>query len=152
DLDRTHLDRVVGLDDISIKALRPSLDSRARHCRDAVQRAHEQARIHRHSRPEAMILIGELRLEAHGSRGAVDLVVHQYELTLGEGLLAIGGQGPDLELTLALGLQDAGKLRLGSGEDDGNRLDLSDLHDTARIGGMELLSPTAPATHGGADV
>ncbi len=126
DLQIAHLRLAVLADDIGIEAVGAALHGDVGYHDDVVQRLDEQTRRDGQRRPQLVIRVGKLGLEADGAGRRVDLVVDQRQCASVELGLAVGRIGDDRQRPRIQRVVDARKLLLGRSEDDGDRLDLRD--------------------------
>src|ERR1700729_1070957 len=84
-----------------------------------------------------MVLVFEDGLEADGAAGRIDLVVHYRQRSFRQRPLAVGRDRDGLERSSALSALDVRQLIFGRGENDGNRLNLSDRDDPGLSRGID---------------
>jgi len=79
DFDRPHGDRVVRVDHVDVRPLRPLLHRRRGHCQAVMARVEQEPRIDEFSRPQVMLFVGEVGSKPHTAGGLHDFVVDEIE-------------------------------------------------------------------------
>ena len=132
----TQLRPGVGCHHVGEEAVGTTLDRGVGNHHDVPDSAHHQACRHRQARPERVVLVREARFQLDGAAGHVHLVVDELQRAFAQPLLAVGAERSHLEGASLQAVIDVGELLLGRGEDDGDRLHLSDGEDACLVAGV----------------
>ena len=140
-LDRTHRDRVVGVDDIDIRARLAALHRRHRHPDGVLHRVHQQSGVHELVRVQHLVRVGEHRAQLHRAGGGVDLVVQRAELS-GRQQLHVGPViGRDAQRCAgAHPLDDFRQIVLRHREQHRDRLHLRDHDEAGGAAGLDVIA------------
>ena len=140
-LDVLRRDCVVRIDRVDESRLGAALDGCVGHQSNVVQGVDQDARIDELIGKKRAVGVGEICFQLHRAGSRVDLVIDALQRAGRQELflLAIKGRHCELLLPFHAG-EDGGQVVFRQGEDERDRLHLSDHQQTSGVGGMDHIT------------